>query len=461
MAQGGLGIKNPHQFNIALLTKLASRLILEKDQLWAKILKAKYFPNSHPLEASKVSKLSWIWTSIRKGLDLIKGNFVWQVKNGNSVKIWEDKWIPNSEVIPQPQDSQATVPKRVQELITEENKWDQEKLDSYFSPKAILRIKLFVWKLAGKALPTSSRLGAHNPEIEPNCQLCNSQVQETENHLFGSCPFAKAIWFSFSLGNLTSSANTDPITSWVKGWLVYPDLDNLVGKISTILWFIWKYRCSVVFENIIPNPMQLIDQINRFLQSIPQKDKTKGLDTNHLMMINTRWSDINTDWIVYIYASFKEEDLSMGYAHIVYSVDHHTFMHISAGSETTTSAFHAEAKSLQKAVIWLRDNVLSSVSIVTDCKVLADSINKDNTNLSWTVENIVKEAKTILRDLPQAQVKFTNRKYNSAADLISKEARIKILQHMSTKFKQKIKHSSIISNVFDRNEIVNLLYYIC
>lgn len=32
-SQGGLGIKNPHKFNIALLTKLASRLIIEKDQL--------------------------------------------------------------------------------------------------------------------------------------------------------------------------------------------------------------------------------------------------------------------------------------------------------------------------------------------------------------------------------------------------------------------------------------------
>ncbi|XP_026399315.1 uncharacterized protein LOC113295175 [Papaver somniferum] len=184
--------------------------------------------------------------------------------------------------------------------------------------QAIPRIKIFVWKLAGKALPTSSRLGAHNPEIDPNCQLCNSQVQETENHLFRSCPFARAIWFRFSLGNLTSSANTYPITSWVKGWLLNPDLDNLAGKISTILWFIWKYRCSVV--------------------------------------------------------------------------------------QRPTSALHAEAKSLQKSVIWLRDNVLSSVSIVTDCKVLEDSINKDNTNLSWTAENTVQEAKTILKALPQAQM---------------------------------------------------------
>ncbi|XP_026400485.1 uncharacterized protein LOC113296390 [Papaver somniferum] len=141
IAQGGLGIKNPHQFNITLLTKLASRLIIEKYKLWAKIIKAKYFPNSHPLEASKSSNLSWIWTSSRKGLDLIKGNFIWQVKNGNSVKIWEDRWIPNSDIPSQPQDSQGTAPTTVQELITEDNTWDQEKLNSYINPEVRNKIQ--------------------------------------------------------------------------------------------------------------------------------------------------------------------------------------------------------------------------------------------------------------------------------------------------------------------------------
>lgn len=327
--------------------------------------------------------------------------------------------------------------------------------------QAIPRIKLFVWKLSGKALPTSSRLGAHNSEIDTNCQLCNMQAQETEKHLFGTCPFSRAIWFSFSSGHLIPSDDTTSITNWVKWWIQNPDLDNLTGKIATILWFIWKYRCSVGFEKTIPNPTQLITQINSFLQSIPKKITTKGPDTNKTQLINAKWSNINTDWIIFVDASFKEEDLSMGYANIVYSVDQHTFMHISAGSEKATSAFHAEAKALLKAVTWLKENVLSNVTIVTDCKSLADNINKDNTSPFWTAENTVQGVKTNLHDLPQAKVKYTNLKYNSTADKIAKEARIKCLQHLSMKFQQQVKITSIVTNVFDRNEIVNLLYYIC
>lgn len=74
-SQGGLGIKNPYNFNIPLLTKLASRVITEKDQLWVKLLEAKYYQGSNPFEPKRNYELSWIWTSIQKGLNIIKGNF--------------------------------------------------------------------------------------------------------------------------------------------------------------------------------------------------------------------------------------------------------------------------------------------------------------------------------------------------------------------------------------------------
>lgn len=140
ISQGGLGIKNPHHFNLALLTKLASRLVTEHDQLWVRLLKTKYFSNSHLLEKSRTSNLSWIWTSIQKGLELIKSNYVWQVKNGASGKIWEDRWVPNSDLIQKVSNVQEQAPIRVQELITEENKWDQEKLNQFFFPDDRIKI---------------------------------------------------------------------------------------------------------------------------------------------------------------------------------------------------------------------------------------------------------------------------------------------------------------------------------
>ncbi|RZC66618.1 hypothetical protein C5167_010309 [Papaver somniferum] len=94
----------------------------------------------------------------------------------------------------------------------------------------------------------------------------------------------------------------------------------------------------------------------------------------------------------------------MGSAFILYSVDQEAFMHLSAGSDWASSALHAEAKALLKPLFWLKDNLLSSVFIFTDCKVLADSINKKGLDISWTAENTIEEILSDLGKLPQAKL---------------------------------------------------------
>lgn len=136
----------------------------------------------------------------------------------------------------------------------------------------------------------------------------------------------------------------------------------------------------------------------------------------------------------------------MGYVFILYSVDHESFMHISAGSEKTSSALDAESTTLLKAVTWLKEKILSSVSIVSDCKVLVDNINRVSTSFSWPAENTLQETKIILKDLPRTQIKFIIRKHNSAVDYLAKEVRIKNLQHKSTKLQQKIQESNVFDN---------------
>ncbi|XP_026451593.1 uncharacterized protein LOC113351901 [Papaver somniferum] len=134
-SQGGLGIKNPHKFNIALLTKLSSRVIIEKEQLWVKLLEAKYFDKGNPMEPTRNYELSWIWKSIQKGLNIIKGNYTWQVKNGNQVKIWEDHWIPNEDIVKQPTDIEEPLPQKVNELLNTNGEWNYDLVTSLFTPE--------------------------------------------------------------------------------------------------------------------------------------------------------------------------------------------------------------------------------------------------------------------------------------------------------------------------------------
>ena len=69
---GGLGFRDLHSFNMAILAKQGWRLIQDPESLCAKILKAKYFPNTHILEAVAKNGCSYTWRSIVQGIELDK-----------------------------------------------------------------------------------------------------------------------------------------------------------------------------------------------------------------------------------------------------------------------------------------------------------------------------------------------------------------------------------------------------
>ncbi|XP_026429270.1 uncharacterized protein LOC113325286 [Papaver somniferum] len=319
---------------------------------------------------------------------------------------------------------------------------------SLWKIQIIPRIRLFIWKLIQKALPTKSRLAARNSEISPNCPMCNSQEVETETHLFKNFPFARAIWFGCSLDAANTQIFTASIEEWVKTWIEDPNFSMFKEKIATITWFIWKYRCEVVFQQTNPDPIRLIKQINNFMKEANTKDNLltkKGTKSNR-----SSWSDFNSDWIIFVDASFKKEDSSMGYDFILYSTDQEAFMHISVGSELAFTTVHAEANTLLRALKWLEENLLSSVTIDTDCKILVDSINNAGEITSRVTENTVEDIMQILKRLPQGKIRHIIRDRNAAADSIAKEARISRSQHKNRHIHQKVKKESIISNIFEK-----------
>ena len=62
------------------------------------MLKAIYFPNSSFLDAQKRRGASWIWASILHGRDLIKRGGKWCVRDGNSIRINSDNWLPSRAI---------------------------------------------------------------------------------------------------------------------------------------------------------------------------------------------------------------------------------------------------------------------------------------------------------------------------------------------------------------------------
>lgn len=87
---GGLGYRDLHSFNIAMLAKQGWRLLKNKESLCAQVLKAKYFPNSSALQAKPCSGMSYTWRSILRGIDLLKAGVIKRVGSGQTIDCWND-----------------------------------------------------------------------------------------------------------------------------------------------------------------------------------------------------------------------------------------------------------------------------------------------------------------------------------------------------------------------------------
>ncbi|KAK9985868.1 hypothetical protein SO802_030819 [Lithocarpus litseifolius] len=94
--KSGMGFKQLKQFNLGLLAKQSWRLQMQHNSLAYRVLKAKYFPNCDFIHAPLGTNLSFTWRSIRAAEELVKFGLRWRIGNGDSVRVWEDKWLPTA-----------------------------------------------------------------------------------------------------------------------------------------------------------------------------------------------------------------------------------------------------------------------------------------------------------------------------------------------------------------------------
>ena len=89
-SKGGMGFRDLHSFNLAMLAKQVWRIIVNPESLCARILKAKYFPNTSILQAGPKSGSSFTWQSIVAAIPTFKRGYIWRIGSGESINIWND-----------------------------------------------------------------------------------------------------------------------------------------------------------------------------------------------------------------------------------------------------------------------------------------------------------------------------------------------------------------------------------
>jgi hypothetical protein len=135
---GGMGFRDLHMFNLAMLARQSWRLLQNPDSLCCVVLKALYFPESSILEAAPKQGMSYTWRSILRGLDLLKEGVVWRVGSGEHIDVWKDPWIPRglTRRLRTPDVLQEDL--KVSDLIDPiTSQWDVEVLQSLFCPEDV------------------------------------------------------------------------------------------------------------------------------------------------------------------------------------------------------------------------------------------------------------------------------------------------------------------------------------
>ncbi|KAK9706291.1 hypothetical protein RND81_07G114900 [Saponaria officinalis] len=83
---------------MALLGKQAWRLCTGVDNLASRVLAGKYFPNSSFLHSELGHNPSFTWRSIWEAKKVMFKGLRRKIGNGTNTKIWEDAWIPGTQI---------------------------------------------------------------------------------------------------------------------------------------------------------------------------------------------------------------------------------------------------------------------------------------------------------------------------------------------------------------------------
>ncbi|KAL5838662.1 hypothetical protein ACOSQ3_015831 [Xanthoceras sorbifolium] len=300
---GGLGFKDLSLFNQALLGKQAWRIVMNKDSLVSRVLKAKYFRQEDFLSVTLKQGSSHLWRSLVWGRSLIFKGLRWRVGNGKDIRAFQDPWIPRASTF-KPFSIAPVEDFKVASLISpSSHSWNLAKLDQVFvaadrdsileiplslgdcadsliwhfdktgeySEKLSLsgsssspdskwwlalwnlnippKIKIFIWRVCHNAIPSLCNLCSRKIVVDPCCSRCGDAPESSAHALFW-CSSVRPIWEStvfWDVLNLQRHISCFDLILWVFVRAKRAEFEEF----CMILWGVWSDR-NAVFHSKSP-----------------------------------------------------------------------------------------------------------------------------------------------------------------------------------------------------------------
>ena len=140
--RGGMGFRDIHAFNLAMLAKQAWRLVTGSHSLFYRVYKARYFPWCSFMEAELGHYPSFVWRSLLAARDVIQEVSMWKIGDGQSIKLTNNSWLHHPPLFK----PRADTTLKVGDLIHHESmQWNRPLIQATFmhaTQNDILRIHL-------------------------------------------------------------------------------------------------------------------------------------------------------------------------------------------------------------------------------------------------------------------------------------------------------------------------------
>ncbi|CAI0548092.1 unnamed protein product, partial [Linum tenue] len=310
--EGGLGLRQAHELNLAFLAKLAWGFIKNPDELWVQVLQAKYFRNARgTMVAKSMARASSLWRGMRKAWPIMTSRMGMTVKDGRSTSFWTDRWVGGDMTLldhslldgPLPdlttpvanfvndqasnrgcrrgrptwfpeEDGRFRVRSAYAIATSYDESTQQTDWRTIWQWEGPARAKHFLWLTIRDRLLTNAECERRHLTTITTCPRCK-QSTETVLHVLRDCPFSRLVWMQL----IPLSDHQRFFGSSQQVWI----LDNLRHQHFSLefgitCWALWRSRNDLVFAGKIVPPEAFIQRVRAWLPVV-----RKALDQDRLI----------------------------------------------------------------------------------------------------------------------------------------------------------------------------------
>ncbi|KAG5230022.1 ribonuclease protein [Salix suchowensis] len=312
---------------------------MQEQGLWAQVFKAKYLKHGGVLTKKDLhhKASSSVWRGVLYGFKALANGITWRISSGDDVLFWTDNWLSCGalrqwatidvfEELLQTKVSDflddgvwdtvcliACLPDNIVKLITgmhaglnvsgvDKRIWKFTS-NGYFSVKTAYsslmkdnnlklkwqflwklkippKVKTFLWALCHKKILTNAQRHKRGFTLNEACLRCSHSVESIE-HLFKDCHVTHSFLCRFGSNDPNICHSPMEFDDWLflhlqSNKIISYDLPWFL-VFSIALWFIWKWRCKLIFEQgrLMPvKPLHLIFDytLNCYKAQIPKTD---------------------------------------------------------------------------------------------------------------------------------------------------------------------------------------------